>query len=197
METAFGFGGLSYARRKKVGALLVIPEGGRFEGINGMPSGFDNNCEEEYVRVEGAMLDPEAMTPDTIKRLKLAYPEMFSDDPAVGESFLVTKRECLHAEANAIAKVARSTQSTIGATMYTTLSPCLECSKLMIQCGISRVVCAEVYRIPEGIELLKEAGIQVDIMPLSRNHVYDDELTLQDEGRAHDDEDHWRGYSHP
>lgn len=67
----------------------------------------------------------------------------------------------------------------------------------MIQCGISRVVCAEVYRIPEGIELLKEAGIQVDIMPLSRNHVYDDELTLQDEGRAHDDEDHWRGYSHP
>jgi len=71
----------------------------------------------------------------------------------------------LHAEANAITKVARSNNSADGATLYVTASPCMECSKLIIQCGIKRVVYGELYRIMDGVELLKKAGIQVDYMP--------------------------------
>jgi len=71
----------------------------------------------------------------------------------------------LHAEANAITKVARSNNSADGATLYVTASPCMECSKLIIQCGIKRVVYGELYRLMDGVELLKKAGIQVDYMP--------------------------------
>ena len=67
----------------------------------------------------------------------------------------------LHAEANAITKVARSNNSSEGATLYVTASPCMECSKLIIQAGIKRVVYGEEYRIMDGIELLKKAGIEV------------------------------------
>lgn len=72
----------------------------------------------------------------------------------------------LHAEANAITKVARSHNSSDGATLYVTASPCMECSKLIIQSGIKRVVYGEQYRLMDGIELLKKVGIQVDYMPL-------------------------------
>jgi len=71
----------------------------------------------------------------------------------------------LHAEANAITKVARSHNSADGATLYVTTSPCMECSKLIIQSGIRRVVYGEQYRIMDGVELLKKAGIQVDYLP--------------------------------
>ncbi len=67
----------------------------------------------------------------------------------------------LHAEANAITKVARSNNSADGATLYVTASPCLECSKLIIQSGIRRVVYGERYRITDGIDLLQKAGIEV------------------------------------
>ena len=67
----------------------------------------------------------------------------------------------LHAEANAITKVARSNNSSEGATLYVTASPCMECSKLIIQAGVKRVVYGEEYRIMDGIELLKKAGIEV------------------------------------
>ncbi|MCR4663945.1 MAG: dCMP deaminase family protein [Paludibacteraceae bacterium] len=71
----------------------------------------------------------------------------------------------LHAEANAITKVARSNNSSNGATLYVTASPCMECAKLIIQSGIQRVVYGENYRIMDGVELLRRAGIQVDYMP--------------------------------
>lgn len=71
----------------------------------------------------------------------------------------------LHAEANAITKVARSNNSSDGATLYVTASPCMECSKLIIQSGIKRVVYGELYRIMDGVDLLKRAGIQVDYLP--------------------------------
>ena len=71
-----------------------------------------------------------------------------------------TKAYVLHAEANAITKVAQSSNSSRGATLYTTASPCLECAKLIIQSGIIRVVYGEEYRITDGIELLQRAGIQ-------------------------------------
>ena len=73
----------------------------------------------------------------------------------------VTKPYVLHAEANAITKIARSNNSSNGATMYVTASPCIECSKLIIQAGIKRVVYSEHYRLEDGIELLKRAGIEV------------------------------------
>ena len=76
----------------------------------------------------------------------------------------VSKPYVLHAEANALTKVARSNNSSDGATLYVTASPCLECSKLIIQSGIRRVVYGEEYRIMDGVELLKRAGIQVEFL---------------------------------
>lgn len=76
----------------------------------------------------------------------------------------VSKPYVLHAEANAITKIARSHNSSEGATLYVTASPCMECSKLIIQAGIKRVVYGEMYRIMDGVELLKRAGIQVEFL---------------------------------
>ncbi|MBO4451803.1 MAG: dCMP deaminase family protein [Bacteroidaceae bacterium] len=76
----------------------------------------------------------------------------------------VTKPYVLHAEANAITKLARSHNSSNGATLYVTASPCLECSKLIIQSGIKRVIYGEQYRLSDGIDLLKRAGIEVEQM---------------------------------
>lgn len=74
----------------------------------------------------------------------------------------ITKPYVLHAEANAITKVACSNNSSDGATLYVTASPCLECAKLIIQSGVKRVVFNELYRISDGIDLLRRAGVQVD-----------------------------------
>jgi dCMP deaminase len=117
---------LSYAERKKVGAVLVKDGSIISHGYNGTPHGFDNNCEYE--------------------------------DPG-NEGVLITRQEVLHAESNAISKVAKSTNSSDGSTLYVTLSPCFECSKLIIQAGIKKVVYKETYRRTEGINLLQKAGI--------------------------------------
>jgi dCMP deaminase len=77
----------------------------------------------------------------------------------------VTKPYVLHAEANAISKVARSNNSSDGATLYITASPCMECSKLIIQAGIKRVVYNELYRITDGLDLLHRAGIECVHIP--------------------------------
>lgn len=79
----------------------------------------------------------------------------------------VTKPYVLHAEANAITKVAASSNSSRGATIYVTSSPCIECAKLIIQSGIKRVVYSEDYRIVDGCELLKRAGVTVDYIDLN------------------------------
>lgn len=76
----------------------------------------------------------------------------------------VSKPYVLHAEANAISKVARSNNSSDGATLYVTASPCIECSKLIIQAGIKRVVYGELYRLTDGIDLLKRAGVEVEYL---------------------------------
>lgn len=72
----------------------------------------------------------------------------------------------LHAEANAITKVARSNNSSEGSTLYVTASPCMECSKLIIQAGIKRVVFSELYRITDGLDLLRKAGVETVHIPL-------------------------------
>ena len=74
----------------------------------------------------------------------------------------ITKPYVLHAEANAISKVARSNNSSAGATLYITASPCLECAKLIIQAGIERVVFNELYRITDGVDLLRRAGVKCE-----------------------------------
>lgn len=73
----------------------------------------------------------------------------------------ITKPYVLHAEANAITKLARSSNNSDGSTLYVTASPCIECAKLIIQAGIRRVVYGEKYRIADGIELLERAGIEL------------------------------------
>ena len=77
----------------------------------------------------------------------------------------ITKWEVLHAEANAILKVAASTQSSSGATLYITLSPCKQCSKLIHQAGIKRVVYADAYKDTSGLEFLKKAGVELLHVP--------------------------------
>lgn len=81
----------------------------------------------------------------------------------------VTKPYVLHAEANAITKLARSTNSGEGATLYVTASPCIECAKLIIQTGIRRVVYGEKYRLDDGIRLLKRAGVEVEYLQVSKD----------------------------
>lgn len=76
-----------------------------------------------------------------------------------------TFRYVLHAEANAITKVAQSNNSSLGSTLYVTTSPCLECSKLIIQAGITRVVFRELYRLSDGIDLLRRAGVEIVWLP--------------------------------
>ncbi len=75
----------------------------------------------------------------------------------------VTKPYVLHAEANAITKIARSGNNSDGATLYVTASPCIECAKLIIQAGIKRVVYGETYRLTDGIDLLRRAGVEVEL----------------------------------
>lgn len=80
----------------------------------------------------------------------------------------LTKPYVLHAEANAITKVAASSNSSRGATIYITTAPCIECAKLIIQSGIKRVVYSENYRVMDGLDLLKRAGIIVDYIDLNQ-----------------------------
>ena len=131
---------LSKANRKKVGCIIVKNGAIISDGYNGTPSGFDNVCETSIM-------------PDSIA------PKDLSDHPA---NTLITKPEVLHAESNAITKLAKSTLSSEGSTMYVTIAPCLDCSKLIIQSGISRVVYKNNYKNLDGVNLLKKANIEVD-----------------------------------
>ena len=91
----------------------------------------------------------------------------------------VTKPYVLHAEANAITKLARSTNSGEGATLYVTASPCIECSKLIIQAGIRRVVYGEKYRLDDGIKLLNRAGVETEFIGVMRGIGHHDWIVLR------------------
>jgi dCMP deaminase len=135
----------SYAIRKKVGAVVVKDENIISHGWNGTPSGDDNTCEE------------------------LVYPDDYdgrADGSGPPEMVLRTKPTVLHAELNALMKLARNTSAgTDGATLYVTMSPCVECAKLIKQAGITRVVYRELYRDASGIEFLVTRGISVEKAP--------------------------------
>ena len=125
IEVAKTYSKLSYAERKKVGAIIVKDNSIISDGYNGTPTGFSNECED-------------------------------SDG--------VTHWYVLHAEANAITKVAKSGCNCKDATLYVTLSPCKDCSKLIIQSGISRVVFSENYSDTTGLEFLLSYGIKCEIL---------------------------------
>ena len=82
----------------------------------------------------------------------------------------ITKPYVLHAEANAITKLARSSNNSDGSTLYVTASPCIECAKLIIQAGIKRVVYVEKYRLNDGIQLMERAGIKVEILDIDKQN---------------------------
>lgn len=138
----------SYAIRRKVGAIIVKDNMIISDGYNGTPTGFENVCEE----IKGIHI---LSGSDEDKRQTL----LDYKNRCFG---LVTKPYVLHAEANAISKLAKSNNNSLGATLYVTDEPCLECSKLIIQSGIRRVVYNREYRTHEGIELLRKAGIEVE-----------------------------------
>jgi dCMP deaminase len=130
MTTARNFAELSHARRAKVGAIVVKDDRIISIGYNGMPAGWDNNCENT-----------------------IGYSN--------GEPVLKTKPEVLHAETNAISKLAKSSESGDGADMFITHGPCLDCAKLIFQSGIRRVYFGQHYRDEDGIKFLKDSGIDV------------------------------------
>jgi dCMP deaminase len=139
---------LSYAERKKVGCILVKDGTIISHGYNGTPYGFENDCEEYEERYYENDIGAELLQD---------YGYELIDGVA---RKLVTKREVLHAESNAISKVAKSSNSSEDADLYVTLSPCFECAKLIIQSGIKRVFYREEYRQKDGLDLLIKAGIQ-------------------------------------
>jgi dCMP deaminase len=133
METAETFAKLSSARRLKVGAVIVKDNRIISIGYNGMPSGWDNNCENELKWPNGDI------------------------------QFLETKPEVLHAEANAITKVAKSSESCYNADIYTTTAPCLECAKLIYQSGIKKVYWRTPHlRSTDGLEFLEKCGMEIE-----------------------------------
>jgi dCMP deaminase len=121
---------LSHARRLHVGAVIVKDDTVISYGYNGMPAGWDNNCEEEYLHEDGG-------------------------------TTLTTKPEVLHAESNAVAKLARGNNSGLDADIFITHAPCLDCAKLIYQSGIRRVWFSQAYRDDSGVKFLQRSGIEV------------------------------------
>jgi dCMP deaminase len=126
---------LSHAKRLQVGAVIVKDDSVISYGYNGMPAGWDNNCEDPVYDMNGNG----KMT-------------------VVG---LKTKPEVLHAESNAIAKLARSSQGGRDADIFITHAPCLNCAKLIYQSGISSVYYRNSYRDMAGLDFLEKSGVKV------------------------------------
>lgn len=122
---------LSHARRLHVGAVIVKDDTVISYGYNGMPAGWDNNCEDDVYQQDGT-------------------------------TGLKTKPEVLHAESNALAKLARSSNSGLNADIFITHAPCLDCAKLIYQSGIRCVWFGQQYRDNSGIEFLQKSGIEVN-----------------------------------
>ena len=131
MQTAKIFAELSSAKRKHVGAVVVKDDRIISIGYNGMPSGWDNDC------------------------------EVITHTDFTGTVVTKTKPEVLHAESNAIAKLAKSTESGDGASMFITCAPCMDCAKMIFQSGIKEVFYGEDYRDADGIRFLNKCGITV------------------------------------
>jgi len=135
MKTAEVFAECSTAKRLHVGAIIVKDERIISIGYNGTPSGWDNTCED-----------------------------FLSDDGEVIQNVTKTKPEVLHAETNAIAKLAKFDGSGSGSVLFVTHAPCLDCAKLVFQAGISSVYYRNSYRDSTGVDFLNKAGVKVEKM---------------------------------
>ena len=133
MDVAERFAQLSSAKRLQVGAIVVKDDRIISIGYNGMPAGWDNECEEEVTTHYVSYTD----------------------------SQLVTKTEVLHAESNAIAKLASSHESGKNATLLCTHAPCIDCAKLIYQSGIATVYYKKEYRSTQGLDFLNKSGVEV------------------------------------
>ena len=136
MDWATRVSKLSYARRLQVGAVIVKDDCVISYGYNGMPAGWDNNCEDEVP------ISPRSEELDNTYTLK-------------------TRPEVLHAESNAVSKLAKTNNSGNQADIFITHSPCLECAKLIYQSGIKRVWYGINYRDDSGIDFLRKSGVEV------------------------------------
>jgi len=154
MDLAERIAQTSYAVRTKAGAIIVKDDIIVY-GYNGTPSGWDNVCEyREYMSSDaGGWLSPDEM------QLRRPYEINVFGEPYQRYA-LVTKPEVLHAEMNAISKIAKSTISSEGATMFVTCSPCMECAKAIYQAGITTVYYRDKYRLLHGLEFLEKSNIR-------------------------------------
>ena len=144
MKVAEAYSELSHARRLKVGAIVTKDDRVISIGYNGTPAGWDNNCEIEV-------------------RNEFEYYVDNGGEKYTGATIdLLTKDEVIHAEANAIGKLARSSESGEGATMYITHAPCFECSKMIHVAGINKVFYRNQYRNNDGIKFLNQCNIEVE-----------------------------------
>ena len=164
MDVAERTGKLSYAIRRQVGAVIVKDNRILSYGYNGMPTGWDNECEyKEYMGIDaGGWLAPEEIEE------RWPFKEWREMKTETGEVYgynakykLVTKDEVLHAESNAIAKVSGSTESSEDATMFCTTAPCIHCAKMIFQSGIKNVFYRNTYRDSAGIDFLEKSGVNV------------------------------------
>ena len=146
MKVAKTFADLSYARRLHVGAIVVKDDRIISIGFNGMPSGWDNDCENiEYTYDERDTVDGGWTYNKDNKQW----------------SRLKTKPEVLHAEMNALMKLAKSNESGLDSSIFITHSPCLDCAKGIYQAGIKEVYYSTDYRSTDGIDFLNKCGITV------------------------------------
>jgi dCMP deaminase len=159
MDVAERTSQLSHAIRLKVGAIIVKDDRIISIGYNGMPSGWDNNCEDKvWDPGAGGWLDPD--------EFKTKYPhEGWHEGAQRNVRYgLKTKPEVLHAETNAISKLARSNEAGDNSTMFCTHAPCIDCAKLIHGSGINKVYYRNSYRNEDGINFLKKSGVSVHNM---------------------------------
>ena len=157
LDVAVRYADLSKARRLKVGAVVVKDDRIISIGYNGTPPGWDNNCEklDWMPRDTGGWLNP--------NELRQLFP-LTGEHPELGQwpYRLITKPEVIHAEENAIAKLARSHESGEDASMFITHAPCAQCAKLILMSGIKNVYYRNVYRDDAGIKFLQQGGVNIE-----------------------------------
>lgn len=162
MDVAHRTAQLSQAQRLKVGCLIVKDDRIVSLGYNGTPSGWDNTCEtrEEMPGDVGGWLSPAEI-----------YEKWPNVDSNGVRYRLVTKPEVLHSEMNALMKLAKSTESGTGATMFVTHAPCINCAKAIYQAGISELIYDVDYRTSDGVYFLKKCGMSVSKLTERAAHI--------------------------
>ena len=150
---------LSYAKRLQVGAVIVKGNQIIGTGYNGMPAGWENNCElTEFMPFDAH----EHLDPTELWHTWPYYGMFWIDGFECNKRYrLKTRPEVLHAESNALMKVAKSTESSEGATLFCTHAPCIDCAKLIYQAGIDTLYYREQYRDDSGVKFLKQGGVNV------------------------------------